>query len=605
MSRSQTIAPPVRMTAGGVIVSKAALAAFFVGLAMVLSTFVKYEPAPVDAVIVGLIIALPLLSQSRPGPFSTLVCALMVVMVGVGLVAAPLSNEYPGAVKHLVITLYLVVGAYVIAGFIAARPVERIALFMRTYTWACYIAAGLAIAGFFSLFPGAYDLFTNYGRAKGPFKDPNVLGAAIAPGFVWLVWTAMTSPPRKALFSLLGASVIGFALLVCFSRGAWISTLISLAFMSLFLVAYASTPERKSRLLGALVLGCLILPSALLVALQFEQIQELLSVRFRFDQSYDVGPEGRFGGQFKAIGMILDNPIGIGVFEFSRFHIEEPHNVYLSQFLNGGWLGGFIYIACVALTLIIGLKLCFTPGPLQVPQVLMTAAFIGLVLEGFIIETDHWRHFFFVQAGILGLADGWERAKRQRAAALDDLADAERHDDSVRVAVPAVLTKRPTRGLPVAPNKHPGRAPLATPSIRGTPRPAETPARAPERFPNVPSRNVPRPIEVPATRTIGAPLLLPIPASATRPTQSSQTVPAAANHARAIDSPSPTKATIATTATAPVLARTLASRACTPGPLQRKTRPDYETRAGELAARSLAPGPIARHRGSRRGDRAA
>ena len=39
------------------------------------------------------------------------------------------------------------------------------------------IAATLGVAGYFNLVPGGHDLLTLYGRARGTFKDPNVLGA--------------------------------------------------------------------------------------------------------------------------------------------------------------------------------------------------------------------------------------------------------------------------------------------------------------------------------------------------------------------------------------------------------------------------------------------
>ncbi len=49
---------------------------------------------------------------------------------------------------------------------------------------------------------------------------------------------------------------------------------------------------------------------------------------------------------------MLENPFGIGTFTFrDSYHHEEVHNVYLSQFLNAGWLGGMLYIVSVVATL--------------------------------------------------------------------------------------------------------------------------------------------------------------------------------------------------------------------------------------------------------------
>ena len=46
--------------------------------------------------------------------------------------------------------------------------------------------------------------------------------------------------------------------------------------------------------------------SVVIVALQFDAVADLLSERAALTQSYDEGPEGRFGGQEKAMRLIAD-----------------------------------------------------------------------------------------------------------------------------------------------------------------------------------------------------------------------------------------------------------------------------------------------------------
>jgi hypothetical protein len=73
--------------------------------------------------------------------------------------------------------------------------------------------------------------------------------------------------------------------------------------------------------------------------------------------------------------------------------------------LNAGWLGGLLYAVSVMATLIVDLRAALSNGALQGGFVVATAAFAGLVVEGFVIDSDHWRHFFIVMACIWGLAD--------------------------------------------------------------------------------------------------------------------------------------------------------------------------------------------------------
>ena len=50
---------------------------------------------------------------------------------------------------------------------------------------AALVAGVAALVGYFGLVPGTYDLFTEFGRARGTFKDPNVLGAFLVPALLY------------------------------------------------------------------------------------------------------------------------------------------------------------------------------------------------------------------------------------------------------------------------------------------------------------------------------------------------------------------------------------------------------------------------------------
>lgn len=384
------------------------------------SAIVFSEPAIADILMAGVIVGLPLLGVTRFGHAAILNSMLLLVLVACGIAACSVSTTMSTAIIHQVVTLYLVLGAFVLAGYIAADAEPRFHLVMNFYILACLIAAVAGLAGYFNAFPGAYDLFTSYGRARGTFKDPNVMGAALAPALVYTVWIVLRQPLRRAVIGAAVSLPLMLALLLSFSRGAWISAAFSLL-VALWLALV--TTRRKSdhvRLVAVALVGAIVLAAVFASTLRNEAVSGLLSERASFDQSYDSGPEGRFGGQAKAVRLILDNPFGIGTHSFrDSYHAEEPHNVYLSQFLNAGWLGGIFYIISIVGTLAAGFYAARRHTALQGPIIIATASFAGAVLEGLVIDTDHWRHFFLQMALIWGLVD---------ATPLHDSSARRRHD---------------------------------------------------------------------------------------------------------------------------------------------------------------------------------
>ena len=64
------------------------------------------------------------------------------------------------------------------------------------------------------------------------------------------------------------------------------------------------------------------------------------------------------------------------------------------MFLNAGWSGGTLYLAMVLLTLGFGLRHVVRDRGGDG----FSAVLVGMALEGVVIDTDHWRHFYLFMA---------------------------------------------------------------------------------------------------------------------------------------------------------------------------------------------------------------
>jgi hypothetical protein len=55
-------------------------------------------------------------------------------------------------------------------------------------------------------------------------------------------------------------------------------------------------------------------------------------------------------------------------------------------------------------TVMVGLRTALVRTPWQPYLITALAAFVGEMAEGFVIDTDHWRHFFLMLGMVWGLA---------------------------------------------------------------------------------------------------------------------------------------------------------------------------------------------------------
>ena len=265
------------------------------------------------------------------------------------------------------------------------------------------IAATAGIAGYFNLVPGGRDLLTLYDRARGTFKDPNVLGAFLILPALFVLQSVVSDRLGKSLRSTIAFGIMSLAILLAFSRAAWGGLVVTSAFMLALMVLTSRSQAQRSRIIVMAVVAVILAVALVAVLLSFDSIAQMFKQRASFDQSYDEGRFGRFGRHILGAEMALDLPFGIGPLQFNRYFPEDTHNSYLNAFMSGGWLSGICYPALVFVTVDHGLSLHLCPRALAADYLAIFAAFLGTVGESFIIDTDHWRHFWMMLGAMWGM----------------------------------------------------------------------------------------------------------------------------------------------------------------------------------------------------------
>jgi hypothetical protein len=363
---------------------------------------VLIEPSPYEfAVLSALIVFFATGVKMRP-LFLPLLFLLLLINIGYSTSAAYMLDQ--GQILNWVGTSWYLAATAVFFAMVMSEDTEnRLHYLIRGYIVGALLAAILAIAGYFHLVPGGEELLTLYGRAKGTFKDPNVLGAFLILPALIALQSVLVDRAGKALRSSVVFAILSFAVLLSFSRAAWGQLVITSAFVVFIMFMTGKSQTQRARIV---LLTCLAAAFAVLlisVLLSFDAIGGLLKERASLDQSYDTGRFGRFGRHILGAEMALGLPFGIGPLQFTRYFPEDTHNSFLNAFMSGGWLAGICYPALVLTTFFIGLRYLRAEVPWQRGYIAVFAAFLGTLAESFIIDTDHWRHFFLIMGTLWGM----------------------------------------------------------------------------------------------------------------------------------------------------------------------------------------------------------
>jgi hypothetical protein len=398
---SASKAQPLGGEASGRVISARAVQRLVLFLTMLSSAVAFIEPSPFE--IMFMLTALAFLSTRLP--FSVLLAPLIALLalynIG-GLIALVPFTHDDKAVMFILISIYMAAAALLFAGVLLEDTAARMRMIEAGWIFAAVIASLAGILGYFNI-GGLGAVFSLNDRASGTFKDPNVLGTYLLFPFVALTLGFATG--RRGFFMLRAGAlgVIAAAIFLSFSRGAWGITALAAALAVLLAFITSRTNLERGRIIFVSLAAVGVLLGMILVILSIPEVRDLFLERFSLEQKYDVQSGGRFDNQARALPMLLDLPNGFGPYQFRNHFPEDPHNVYINGFSSYGWIGGIAYLALTLVTLIIGWRGVFMRSSVQPMMIAAWSCLFLLILQGFTIDTDHWRHYYVLLGMVWGL----------------------------------------------------------------------------------------------------------------------------------------------------------------------------------------------------------
>jgi len=280
---------------------------------------------------------------------------------------------------------------------------------------AAVITSLLGIIGYFGV--GGFEIFTRYSRAMGAFKDPNVFAPFLVTPILYLIYGIVNRSPTLLPFRAGALMILLLGLFLAFSRAAWGLAVITAALFYLLLVINEQSAKIRLKYIVLAGVGLCSIVLLLLVALQFEAVSSLFSVRARAVQEYDGGRIGRFARHLIGYELALTKPFGIGPLEFGLVFGGDTHNNFIKALMDYGWLGFVCWMIINIWTLIGGFKLLFRQRPWQPYLQIAYVVFVGHFVIGNVIDTDHWRHFYLLLGivwGCMALEAQWQRDLKRR-----------------------------------------------------------------------------------------------------------------------------------------------------------------------------------------------
>jgi O-antigen ligase len=381
-------------------------------LTMFGSCIVFVEPSPYEVLFA--LTAISFLGKGLRFPPLVLPLLFLLLLYNIGGLTAliPFLDE-PVSIWFVVISIYLAITSIFYCALMQEDALRRLAVIRSGFIASAVLASIPALLGVMDV-AGLSDTFARYGsRATGFFKDPNVLGPFLVLPIVFLAQGFLTGERggilRMAIMLLLVA-----VLFLTFSRGAWGNLALSLMLLAGLTLLTSPSARLKARVAFMAMLGLGLLLVLLAAIISIDSIGDLFLQRAKLVQDYDGGSTGRFGNQLRSLRDLLGSTIGYGPARFRLNFPEDPHNVYLNAFASYGWLGGIAYFALVAVTMVVGWRLVLRRSSLQSFAIPVWAVLFSTLVQGFQIDTDHWRHLYLMLGLVWGMAAYAERERRLR-----------------------------------------------------------------------------------------------------------------------------------------------------------------------------------------------
>jgi len=361
---------------------------FFV--AVLLMHWTLPRPAPADVIFLVVLYLSVLINPTISSKFLVFFTLILVWTICVFFSSIHVIHDSAVQFQLLAHTFVVMLGVTGCLVGMSWREAD-FSFFMKIYLIAACVTACIGIYGF----AANDDYFLWDGRAKALFDEPIAFGAFLLPGVLASMY--LLSRGEGVLWPLGALAVCTIGVLLSFSRAAIFS-------LFLFAPIYFVVLNRRNfaRASAYLLIGLLIASAIMAVAfIGSDTFQAKVLDRLTIAKDYDSGQGGRFDRYYASIPLILENPTGLGMLEINKYFTEPVHDIFISSFVNYGWLAGVVWI----LLTLLSFRIAFENQRATASPTAMWVSFslLAQLPCAILQQVEHWRHLWM----FLGLLWGF------------------------------------------------------------------------------------------------------------------------------------------------------------------------------------------------------
>ena len=363
-----------------------------VTLGFLLFGVVVVEPAPPDGVFAVVIAVAAVTGRFSLERVPLAVFALVGAFIFLNILSAIEAIDPQLASRFMTITIYLCVFAVWFTSYLNSE--RRARKVVRAYIIPATLIAFIASAALFLPVPMA-DRFLAYEgtRGTGLFEDPNLYGPFLIPGALILLQEILD--PRL-LSTRMSVKLVAFltltgGVLFSYSRAAWGNWVVGVAVLLAVLMMRRGGSRKALAMVMLLVITTLGVAGTLAATGSLGFLEERARV-----QNYDTQ---RFGAQRTGIELATQHPAGIGPGQFELRAPISAHSTYVRTLAEQGILGLAVIAALFVATLVFaGSNAIAGRDSYGIGSAALLGAWVGLLVNSFVVDTLHWRHLWFVAA---------------------------------------------------------------------------------------------------------------------------------------------------------------------------------------------------------------